>query len=114
MSDGVVHAGVGKACRFGWPRDEVVRYAERYCSYGISSSRLMSILSNRCNKLYDGEPGDDTTVITIKVTASKTVNLFTGPPVKKQMINGRWKNFFRRRDIKLSAAVRRPTLLPVI
>ena len=42
MSDGVVHAGVGKACRFGWPRDEVVRYAERYCSYGISSSRLMS------------------------------------------------------------------------
>lgn len=84
MSDGVIHAGVGKNKGFGWPRGEVVRYAERYCSSGVSSSRLMSMISNRCNVLYGGEPGDDTTVITIKVTEPKTVNLFTGPPVNKE------------------------------
>lgn len=101
MSDGVVHAGVGKTCRFGWPRSEVVRYAERYCSYGISSSRLMSILSNRCNMLYDGEPGDDTTVITIKVTEQKTVNLFTGPPVKKSDDRRAMEEFFQTSGFKI-------------
>ena len=83
MSDGVIHAGVGKKSGFGWPRVEVVRYVEDVCASNISSSRLMSMISNRCNMLYDGEPGDDTTVITIKVTRPKTVNLFTGPPVNK-------------------------------
>lgn len=84
MSDGVIHAGVGKQSGFGWPYAEVVRYAERYCSSGVSSFRLMSMISNRCNVLYGGEPGDDTTIITIKVTEPKTVNLFTGPPVSKE------------------------------
>lgn len=84
MSDGVIHAGVGKKSGFGWPRAEVVRYVEDVCASNISSSRLMSMISNRCNMLYDGEPGDDTTVITIKVTRPKTVNLFTGPPVNKE------------------------------
>ena len=84
MSDGVVHAGVGKKSGFGWPRAEVVRYVEDVCASNISSSRLMSMISNKCNMLYDGEPGDDTTVITIKVTRPKTVNLFTGPPVNKE------------------------------
>lgn len=83
MSDGVIHAGVGKKSGFGWPRTEVVHYVEDICASNVSSSRLMSMISNRCNMLYDGEPGDDTTVITIKVTRPKTVNLFTGPPVNK-------------------------------
>lgn len=84
MSDGVIHAGVGTRTGFGWPRSEVVEYAEKQCSKDISSSRLMSLISNRCNELYDGKPGDDTTVIAIKVTEPKTVNLFTGPPVHKE------------------------------
>ena len=33
MSDGVIHAGVGKKSGFGWPRAEVVRYVEDAVSY---------------------------------------------------------------------------------
>lgn len=84
MSDGVVHAGVGTRSGFGWPRSEVARYIEEMCASDISSSRLMSMISSRCYELYDGKPGDDTTVITIKVTEPKKVNIFTGPPVDKK------------------------------
>lgn len=83
MSDGVIHAGVGNRSGFGWARSEVVSYIEVLCKENISSSRLMSKISNHCYALYDGKPGDDTTVIVIKVTEPKTVNLFTGPPLAK-------------------------------
>lgn len=84
MSDGVIHAGVGTRSGFGWSRSEVVEYVEKLCTADISSSRLMSMISNHCYELYDGKPGDDTTVIAVRVTEPKTVNLFTGPPVKKE------------------------------
>ena len=83
MSDGVIHAGVGKHNAFGWPRSQVAEYVEKLCAENISSSRLMSKLSSKCNALYDGQPGDDTTVIAIKVTEPKTVNIFTGPPLDR-------------------------------
>ncbi|MEE1243743.1 SpoIIE family protein phosphatase [Frisingicoccus sp.] len=94
MSDGVVHAGVGTRSGFGWPRSEVVEYVEKLCADDISSSRLMSMISNHCNELYDGKPGDDTTVIAIKVTEPKTVNLFTGPPVNREDDERVMEDFF--------------------
>ena len=51
--------------------------------------------------LYDGEPGDDTTVITIKVTEQKTVNLFTGPPVKKSDDRRAMEEFFQMSGFKI-------------
>ena len=83
MSDGVIHSGVGVHNAFGWSYSNIVEYVEHLCTENISSSRLMSKISNKCNALYDGRPGDDTTVITIKVTEPKTVNIFTGPPVNR-------------------------------
>ena len=83
MSDGVIHSGVGIHNAFGWSYSKIVEYVEHLCEENISISRLMSKISNKCNALYDGKPGDDTTVITIKVTEPKTVNLFTGPPLDK-------------------------------
>lgn len=102
MSDGVIHAGVGTRSGFGWTRGEVVEYVENLCSENISSSRLMSMISNHCNELYDGKPGDDTTVIAIKVTEPKTVNLFTGPPVNKEDDTRAMEDFFAMAGTKIA------------
>ena len=81
MSDGVVHAGVGKAFSFGWGRKRVSEFVVKACQLQISAPRLMSLISEKCFRLYDGEPGDDTTVIVARVIEPKIVSLFTGPPV---------------------------------
>lgn len=101
MSDGVIHAGVGNRAGFGWPRSEVVSYVENLCKEDISSSRLMSKISNYCYELYDGKPGDDTTVIVIKVTEPKTVNLFTGPPLAKEEDARAMKEFMEQPGSKI-------------
>lgn len=72
------------------------------------------MISNRCNMLYDGEPGDDTTVITIKVTRPKTVNLFTGPPVRKEDDVRAMKDFMSEPGKKSSAGELHRILSPDI
>ena len=74
----------------------------------------MSMISNRCNMLYDGEPGDDTTVITIKVTRPKTVNIFTGPPVDKADDVRAMQDFYVEAGAKDCLRRHPPTLFPGI
>ncbi len=81
MSDGVIHAGVGKALNFGWTWDSMAEYSVKATNETLSSSRLTSILSKACDDLYMQCPGDDTTVAVARVMDSKPVNLFTGPPL---------------------------------
>lgn len=81
MSDGVIHAGVGKALNFGWTWDSMAQYSVKATSETLSSSRLTSILSKACDDLYMQHPGDDTTVAVARVMDKKPVHLFTGPPL---------------------------------
>lgn len=84
MSDGVIHAGVGKALNFGWTWDNMAKYSVDATNATLSASRLVSILSKACDDLYMHSPGDDTTIAVARVTDSKVVHLFTGPPLDKQ------------------------------
>ena len=54
VSDGVTHAGVGK-----------------------------SALCAECSQIYEGKPGDDTTVVVARIIDRKPVNLMTGPPLDR-------------------------------
>lgn len=81
MSDGVIHAGVGKALNFGWTWNNMAEYSVQATNSTLSASRLASILSKACDDLYMQSPGDDTTVAVARVIDSKPVHLFTGPPL---------------------------------
>lgn len=85
MSDGVIHAGVGKALNFGWTWDNMARYSVEATNATLSASRLVSILSKACDDLYMHSPGDDTTIAVARVIDSKVVHLFTGPPLNKEL-----------------------------
>ena len=66
MSDGTIYAGVGKSMNFGWQRDNIIEYAERLYDDSLSAKMIASLIEDECNRLYEGEPGDDCTVAAVR------------------------------------------------
>ena len=67
MSDGAIYAGVGKTMNFGWQRENIIEYAERLYDDTLSAKMIASMIVDECNRLYEGEPGDDTTVAAVRI-----------------------------------------------
>lgn len=85
ISDGAVHAGVGALLNLGWQWEHINHYL---CDINNQHKLAKSITANFigvCNKLYDHLPGDDTTIVTIKIRDPEIVTLFTGPPEDRDM-----------------------------
>lgn len=80
MSDGAIYAGVGKTMNFGWQRDNIVSFMEEMYEPDYTAKALCNLLLDECNRLYGGEPGDDTTIGAIKIRKRAQVNLLFGPP----------------------------------
>ena len=100
MSDGVIHAGVGQLLNFGWTWQSLADYTVKSMKTTRSASRLAAILSKACDDLYEGQPGDDTTVAVTRVIERKTVSLFTGPPKTKEDDERCMKEFFAQEGKK--------------
>jgi hypothetical protein len=81
LSDGAVHAGVGRSLNFGWRREDIIAYLEGLYRRDFTAKTLSALLLNKCFDLYGGKPGDDTTVCTVKIRERRSINLLIGPPV---------------------------------
>ncbi len=84
MSDGVIHAGVGALLNLGFKWENVAAHMLGTVTPDMTAARLTASLSQVCDSLYMGKPGDDTTVLTARIMPRKVVNLFSGPPQKKE------------------------------
>lgn len=80
VSDGAVHAGVGKTLNFGWQRKDIIEYLESTYDPECTAKTLSLKLTGACSDLYGGEPGDDTSVLVLKIRPRKPVQLLIGPP----------------------------------
>lgn len=86
ISDGYVHAGLGGIYRLGWGWDNIALAVQRFLKAGIVDTyKLAQALSNTCRKLYDDKPGDDATVVSMKVRPAVTATVLTGPPANKDL-----------------------------
>jgi len=98
-SDGVIHAGVGQMLNFGWQWEHVARFVEK------ETKQCAQLLSRRllqaCDELYAGEPGDDTTIVTVKLRKPTQVLLFTGPPIDKMLDSKLTKTFMHQKGKKV-------------
>ena len=83
MSDGVEHAGVGIRYNFGWKRSDIIEFMKTFVPVGFTAKTLTKILLDECDRLYDGQPGDDATVCTVKMRPRTPVNLMFGPPADR-------------------------------
>lgn len=96
MSDGAIYAGVGKKLNFGWQRDNIITYIEQLYEDTLSAKNISTILLDECNRLYGGEPGDDTTFSTIKIRQRQPMNLMIGPPSDPKDLNKMLSLFFSK------------------
>ncbi len=96
MSDGCLHAGIGRAFNFGWKRDDIALFMEAFVSVGYTAKTLSTILLDEVNRLYGGEPGDDATACVCRVRKRTPMNLLFGPPSNRDDANRMMALFFSK------------------
>jgi len=80
VTDGAVHAGIGSTLNLGWQWKNIKEYLERIIKPDISSKSISKLLVAVCDNLYAQMPGDDTTVVAVKVRKPSKVSVMVGPP----------------------------------
>lgn len=101
FSDGVIHAGLGEVLNLGWTYNNVEKYLLKCIKFKTNSQEIANDLLDVCWNLYNGKPGDDTTVVSIKIIKPKFVDLFTGPPLDKSKDTEIIKKFMNKESKKV-------------
>jgi len=80
VSDGVIHAGIGGLLKLGWGWKGVAEELKSTCRAVCKPVDITKQLINCCEGYYLGQPGDDSTVVAVKVHQARHLTLMTGPP----------------------------------
>jgi hypothetical protein len=80
VSDGVLNAGIGGVYPLGWGWDQTVRFLEGHAHAELHAEALAEKLAQTVSELYAGAPGDDVSVVVIKVRQKLSATVLTGPP----------------------------------
>jgi len=83
VSDGAIHAGIGQMLNLGWSWEDVNDYLKELNNVNRSSQIINGNFIGVCNNLYNNKPGDDTTILTIKIRKPEVIDIFIGPPADK-------------------------------
>jgi hypothetical protein len=84
VSDGEIHAGIGGLLNLGWDWEKIAKFLETQVYDDISAQKIAQILVDQARQLYQGKPGDDTTVGVLKIRPKRFANFMIGPPVKRE------------------------------
>ena len=101
MSDGAIYAGVGGEYAFGWGRENIIRYLEEHYSREMTAKQIARMLAAECYRLYQGRPGDDTTIAVLRLCKRKAANVMIGPPSSKALDRVIVRDFFSQEGIKI-------------
>ncbi len=83
VSDGAIHAGIGQMLNLGWSWDEINEYLRELNNVNRSAQLINGNFIGVCSNLYNNQPGDDTTIVTLKVRKPEIIDIFIGPPGDK-------------------------------
>lgn len=83
VSDGVLNAGIGGIYPLGWGWDQSACFLEKHAHQDLSAQDLADRIAKTVSELYENMPGDDVSVVVIKVRRKKVATVLTGPPAEK-------------------------------
>jgi len=76
----VVHAGVGGILNLGWQWENIAQYIEKISKVETTIASLVKLLSEATMNFYLDMPGDDATIVALKIISPQFVTVFAGPP----------------------------------
>ncbi len=82
VSDGVTQAGLGEMLPFGLGTEGLVDTLERFVDLNESVQVIATKVVNICRSYYQGEPGDDTTCVVMRLKEESRAVIMTGPPLR--------------------------------
>lgn len=80
MSDGTLHAGTGPTLNYNWELPQIMSFMENLYQKDMSAKALATTLVDRCNVMYNYEPGDDTSCAVTKIRMRSQISVMVGPP----------------------------------
>lgn len=85
VSDGVLYAGMGVTLNFGWGWNDIAQYIEQVFTRKVNTARsIIQEVIQKTHSLYQGEVGDDATVVGIYIRKRNPLMIFTGPPLERK------------------------------
>ena len=84
FSDGIVHAGIGTILNLGWDHKEISQHISMLHKPNDSARTTCMNLLLAVNDLYQGLPGDDSTVAVVRMLQPKKSVVVVGPPANKE------------------------------
>jgi hypothetical protein len=85
VSDGYIHAGVGRVLKLGWGWENIAQAIEERTAPGPDAYQLLNFLTFTCRKLYEDRPGDDATAVAMRARRAISATVWSGPPADKAL-----------------------------
>jgi hypothetical protein len=85
VSDGCLHAGIGGLLPLGWEWPAVGRFLGDLAAQKVDTYVMSSAVLEKCRELYRGKPGDDTTVVALRLRPANHLTVLTGPPADRAL-----------------------------
>jgi hypothetical protein len=96
LSDGVLNAGIGGVYPMGWGWEQAARFLEKQAHRDLSAEDLAAKVAETVAALYADRPGDDVSIVVIKVRHKRVATVLTGPPSRRET-DGEWVEQLTRR-----------------
>jgi hypothetical protein len=96
VSDGVLNAGIGGVYPLGWGWEQAAEFLEQHAHHDLSAEDLAMRVADTVNDLYAGKPGDDVSIVVIKIRHKLVTTVFTGPPAHSKQDAEVVDRFIRR------------------
>jgi hypothetical protein len=96
VSDGVLNAGIGGAYPLGWGWEQASAFMEQHAHHNLTAEDLAVKIAEAVNQLYVSTPGDDVSIVVIKVRRKQTATVLTGPPENKRQDRNIVSSFLRK------------------
>jgi hypothetical protein len=96
VSDGVLNAGIGGRYPLGWGWEQAAKYLEKHAHPKLSACELAEKLAGTIAELYSDAPGDDVSIVVIKVRKELAATVLAGPPQSKETDQSVLSRFIER------------------